>query len=169
MEIKQFTFNSIPASLEEFKALPQAGLTDPFAVAALAILAFNMYSSDRDLAYAALDAIKGPNPLSPMDKQFIRDRFMDGKDYVAHSYFEGTSPENNYQPSLPLTVTVSEQKYSRDQEAQGYLKLFLKSSGADSERGMTLRNKPSTGQWFLWDHAGILSGIRMPAAQDDWA
>ncbi len=34
---------------------------------------------------------------------------------------------------------------------------------------MKLRQKASTGQWFLWEYSSILSGIRIPAAQDPWA
>ena len=31
------------------------------------------------------------------------------------------------------------------------------------------QEKPSTGEWFLWEYSSILSGIRIPAAQDPWA
>ena len=49
------------------------------------------------------------------------------------------------------------------------MRVFLKTAGADSPRPMKLRQKASTGQWFLWDYSSILSGIRIPAAQDPWA
>ena len=39
----------------------------------------------------------------------------------------------------------------------------------DSPRPMKLRQKASTGQWFLWEYSSIFSGIRIPAAQDPWA
>ena len=47
--------------------------------------------------------------------------------------------------------------------------LYLKSGGADSERPVTLRHKPSTDEWFLWNHTGILAGIRTPKSADPWA
>ena len=36
-------------------------------------------------------------------------------------------------------------------------------------RPMKLRQKASTGEWFLWEYSSILSGIRIPAAEDPWA
>ena len=32
-----------------------------------------------------------------------------------------------------------------------------------------LTQKPSTGEWFLWEYSSPLSGIRIPASQDPWA
>ena len=42
-------------------------------------------------------------------------------------------------------------------------------AGADSPRPMKLRQKASTGEWFLWEYSSILSGIRIPAAEDPWS
>ena len=114
-----------------------------------------------------MNVLKGPEPLSERDKQFINDRFMDGKDYVMRSYFEGTSPENNYAISAPYQIEVTELPNSREND--GYVRLFLKSSGADSLRYVVLRNKPSTGEWFLWEFQGITMDIRIPKEQDKWA
>jgi len=36
-------------------------------------------------------------------------------------------------------------------------------------RPIKLRQKPSTGEWFLWEYSSPLSGIRIPAAEDPWA
>ena len=49
------------------------------------------------------------------------------------------------------------------------LRLFIATPGADSPRPIKLRQKPSTGEWFLWEYSSPLSGIRIPAAQDPWA
>ena len=46
--------------------------------------------------------------------------------------------------------------------------LYVKSSGADNPRGIKLRKKPSTGQWFLND-IQCLSEIKEPAEEDPWA
>ena len=74
----------------------------------------------------------------------IRDR-----DYAPRSYYEGATPENDYQPSVPYSIVIIETPYSRDNESQGYLKLYVKSGGADSPRPIELRQKKSTGEWFL--------------------
>ncbi|MBO4848399.1 MAG: hypothetical protein J5586_04520 [Clostridia bacterium] len=162
-------FVKLPESLDELKSLPGADLKDPYWVAAFAVAAFCEYPHNKDNALEMINYLKGPRPLVPSDISFIRDRYMDGNDYVPRSYFEGTSPENDYTPSVPYTVNVMELAHSRDQFGEGYLRLFLRSSGADSERYVVLRNKPSTQQWFLWTYEGILSGIRQPQSKNEWA
>ena len=105
--------------------------------------------------------------MSVMDKQFIADRFRD-KDYVPRSYFEGATPQNNYEPNRPYKLVIAENPYSRDQLKDGYLTLHVKSGGADSARQIKLRTKPSTGQWFLWEQF-LLADIRKPVSADPWA
>ena len=39
---------------------------------------------------------------------------------------------------------------------------------AACEHGAITQN-PKTGEWFLWEYSSILSGIRIPAAEDPWA
>ena len=51
---------------------------------------------------------------------------------------------------------------------EGYRIMDLKSSGADTARTITLRNKPSTGEWFLWEQT-LLAMIREPKSKDPWA
>lgn len=168
MPSKTFTFAALPKTADELRALPEAEMKDPFAVAALAVAALCAYPADKQASIEMLNALKGPSKLSPMDEQFIRDRFMD-KDYVPRSYFKGAAPANNYTPDTPYTIEVQESAHSRDQEGEGYLVLYLQSGGADSARPIKLRTKPSTGEWFLWEFSGILASIRIPAAEDAWA
>ena len=49
----------------------------------------------------------------------------------------------------------------------GWCTLWMHSGGADNDREVKLRQKPSTGQWFL-NQILFLSDIRTPAAQDKW-
>lgn len=160
-------FNKLPKTVDELKALDAFDMTDPFKVAAYAVAALCEYPENKDNCTAMLNLLKGPSPLSNMDLQFIRDRFMDGKDYVPRSYFAGATPANNYAPEMPLRITVKDNPYSRDND--GYIVLYMTSGGADSPRQITLRNKPSTGEWFLWNFGGVLMSIRIPVAQDPWA
>lgn len=111
-----------------------------------------------------MNYLKGPQPLSPREIQFINERLHD-KEYLPSSFFEGTTPENGYEPDKPYVVTVSATPISYDET--GYAKLFLKSSGADSPRPVQLRQKPSTGEWYLWEQM-ILSDIRQPVSADPW-
>ena len=161
---ERIVFDTMPASLEEFKNLQQAAMDTPFKTAAMAVLAFTYYPVDKAMSLAMLDFIKGPKPLSPMEKQFIADRFMD-KDYVPRSYFEGATPANDYEPAEPYTIIVSENPYSYQNE--GYATLYMTSGGADSPRSVQLR-KAKDGKWYLWDQF-LLADIRKPDSADPWA
>ena len=163
MEKQTFTFESLPKNVEELKGIKEAAMTTPFMTAALAVAVLCNYGSDAQVTFDMLDYLKGPQPLSAYDKQFLRDR-LGGKEYKPYSYFEGSSPQNNYEPSKPYIITVSDNPYSYTNE--GYATLYLKSTGADAERPVQLRRKGE--QWFLWQ-ISFLSDIRTPAKDDSWA
>ncbi|MBP5492668.1 MAG: hypothetical protein J6Y08_07475 [Clostridiales bacterium] len=164
---KTVVFDEMPETLEQMQALPGASLTDPLEVAALTVAALCVYPSNKDESIRMLNFLKGPQPLSNYDIQFLRDRFMDA-DYVPRSYMNGATPQNNYMPQRPFSVTVFETPHSRDNINEGYLTIYITSGGADSPRYVRLRTKPSTGQWFLWEQF-LLSGIRIPDAANPWA
>jgi len=157
-------FTILPNNLDEFKAMPQAAMSTPFETAAMTVLAFCCYPDDPNTSLAMLDFLRGPKPLSPYEKSFIKDRFSD-KDYVPRSYFDGATPANDYVPSEPYTVKVSSNPYSYANE--GYAKLFVTSGGADSPREIVLR-EAKDGKWYLWDQM-ILGGIREPESANPWA
>lgn len=113
-----------------------------------------------------LDFLKGAEDLSPYEKQFIKERLRDGKVYKCFSYFAGANPANNYTPTMPYTFTVSASPYSFTTEY--WATLYVTSGGADSPRTIKLREKPSTGQWFL-NEIQYLSDIRLPVGSDPWA
>ena len=161
---QSFTFQAIPQNAAELAALPEAALTSPFQAAALTVLALMRYVQDAQAGIELLNHLKGPQPLSPYEQQFLRDRLRD-KLYLPNSYFAGATPQNNYIPSLPLTITVMEDPYSYAEA--GYAKLLVRSSGADQPRPIKLRAKGQT-QWFLWEQF-LLSDIRQPVADDPWA
>lgn len=160
----KITWNSLPETLDGFKLLPEAKLDTPFATAALTILAFCFYPENKDLSLQMLDFLRGPRPLSVMDKQFIADRFRD-KDYVPRSYFVGATPQNNYLPSEPYSIVVSENPYSYQNE--GYATLYITSGGADSPRSVQLR-LAKDGKWYLWEQY-LLADIRKPESENPWA
>jgi len=157
--------HDLRVNLAQLQSMPEASLKEPQNTAALTIAALCIYPIDKNASLEMLSFLQGPRELTPYDKQFIQDRFRD-KDYVPRSYFEGATPNNNYEPSVPYTITLFENPYSRSQE--GYLTLHVNSGGADSPRQIKLRLKPSTGQWFLWEQF-LLSDIRKPVSADPWA
>ena len=161
------TLRALPVNLAQLQAMPEGALRQPEHTAALTVAALCIYPIKREAALEMLNFLQGPRGVTPYDRQFLADRFRD-KDYVPRSYFAGAVPENNYEPSEPYTVTVFENPYSRTQINEGYLTLHIRSGGADSPRQIKLRNKPSTGQWFLWEQF-LLSDIRKPVSADPWA
>ena len=160
-----FTFAALPESLQEMQALPEAALTNPFQTAALTVCALCVYAADKGIGTEMLNWLRGPRPLSPMEISFLNDRFRDGQTYVPFSYFKGATPENDYTPAQPFTLTVESNPYSDANE--GYKKLFVQSGGADSLREIVLRRK-GDGTWLLWDQM-LLAGIRKPKSDDPWA
>ncbi|MBR5724854.1 MAG: hypothetical protein IKX62_05715 [Bacteroidales bacterium] len=161
---RSFTFPALPRDLDSLKALPEATLQDAYGVAALTIAALVRYETDPEACFEMLNWLKGPDPLTPADKIFLRER-LQGKEYKPRSFFSGAVPDNNYTPSGPWTMKVHSNPYSFQNE--NWAVLYLQSGGADNERPVKLRKKPSTGQWFLND-IQCLSDIRLPASEDKW-
>ncbi len=163
---ERFTFTSVPQSLAELQALPEASLDTPFKTAALTVLALCLYKNNNiEASLEILDFLKGPENVSPYEKQFYKER-LTGKEYIPYSFFDGATPDNGYTPSEPLTISIYENPYSFDND--NWATLWLKSGGADNMRSIKFRKKPSTGQWFLND-IQCLSEIRVPKEADIWA
>lgn len=161
---KTFTFNALPESLAQLQALPEASLDSPFKTAALTVLALCAYAAAPEIGIEMINFLMGPEELSTYDKSFLKDRFMGNKYYKPFSYFAGTSPENDYTPSEPFTITIKTNPYSYQED--NYAVMKLKSSGADSERDVKCRRKGN--QWFLHSQQ-LLPDIRIPKSQDKWA
>lgn len=160
-----FTFSSIPSSVDALKSLPEAKLDTAFKTTALVMIALAHYETNPEETHAMLDYLKGPESFSTPEKTFLKER-LNGKEYKIRSYFKGSTPENNYTPAIPYVIDIIENPYSFDNE--NWATLWVKSSGADNERQIKLRRKPSTGEWFLND-IQCLSDVRPPASDNPWA
>ena len=135
-----FTFYTIPANTSELRALPEAALDSAFKTTALTLLALCRYEQDAAAAIEMLNFLKGPAEVSTYEKQFLQDRLR-GKGYKPRSFFAGATQDNAYQPTVPYTITVSENPYSFDTE--NWATLYVTSGGADAPRPVKLRKKPS--------------------------
>lgn len=162
--IKTYTFYNLPESLQDLQALPEANMKDPYGVAALTIAALCRYETNPDACYEMLDWLKGPEDLSNYERQFIRER-LQGKGYKPRSFFQGATPANSYSPTQPYKLTPVSNPYTFQED--GWATIYLRSGGADSPRPIKLRQKKSTGEWFLND-IQCLSDIRTPANEDPW-
>lgn len=162
--VQTFTFETLPENLAQLQALPEAALVSPFQTAALTICALCAYGVNKEIGAEMLNWLRGPRPLSNYDISFLNDRFREGQ-YVPISFFAGATPENDYTPHRPFTLTVEAGPYA--DANPGYKKLHLRSGGADNAREIVLRQK-GDGTWWLWDQF-LLSGIRTPKSADPWA
>ena len=60
-----FTFTSLPESLAEMQALPEASLDTPFKTAALTVLALCAYAADRNIGTEMLNWLRGTGHFFP--------------------------------------------------------------------------------------------------------
>lgn len=159
----KYVFNVMPQNEKDMQALvDQFGLSDRHNTTAFFMAAYVRYAEDADDGLAMIDVVKGPQPLSDSEKAFIKERLADKK-YLPKSYFEGATPENNYQPDSPWTIVVSDEAVSAP---EGYSYTTVSSGGADSPRRVCLRIKGDS--HYLWEYNGVLLGIRLPAEEDPW-
>ncbi len=143
----EIVFEHIPETLEEFTALPQAELSTPFDTAALTVLALCTYPKDKELSFAMLDYLRGPRPMNNVERHLIEDHFTQ-QSYIPRSYFDGATPDNEYTPSEPYTVRVSDDQMSY--LTKGHATMNLRSGGAESPRKVNLRQGDDD-KWYLWE------------------
>lgn len=82
---------------------------------------------------------------------------IESSPYIVRSYFAGATPENGYAldpNNLEITIT-------RVDPGDGYTKIFVQSSGADSPRPITLKLNDS-GLWQVDEFSSIYAGVRSP-------
>jgi len=164
---KAFTFTALPMTQAEFTSLPQAQMQDPYETAAMFVLALNAYVRDQAEAVAMMNFLKGPSPMSGRELQALKTELgQAGKGaHLAQSYLAGATPQNDYMPTQPYTVNVSDNPYSYDNA--GYAKLYVSCGGADTPRPITLR-QAKEGKWYLWEQF-LLTGIRKAESSNPWA
>ena len=164
------TFAEMPETLAQFTALPQAAMQNPFDTVALIVAALCVYPLDKDECMAMINYLRGPNPMSQRDIIFLRDRMAQNNKarFLGASYLNGATPQNDYSPVAPYTVTVSEHPYSYTNE--GIVSLHVRSGGADAPRAVTTR-LAKDGKWYLWqtEYHTLLLDIRAPESTNPWA
>lgn len=158
-----FTFTSMPQNAADVRELLDVyPLNNKYNTAALFIAALVRYVENPEDGVNMIDALKGPKPLSTMDKAFLKDRFSDKK-YLAKSYFEGAKPENGYEPEKPWELVIYDDPMS---PPEGYSYVNIKSSGSENPRRIVMRKKDS--EHFLWEYNGALLSIHLPKEEDPW-
>ena len=162
-------YDKIYSSKDEISNLKR---DNAFEVVGLVIHALCNYDSkNENVCFEMLQELMGEyQPISNLFKQQIKDRMLQNDKYsfIGKSYFKGANPDNDYTPSNPLSIEVKENPYSYENE--GYVRLFVKSGGADSDRPITVR-KTKDGNYMLWSDSvlGLLSDIKKPESTNPWA
>ena len=65
------SFNELPKNLAQLQALPESSLDTPFKTAALTVCALCAYAANKDAGIEMLNFLKGPQPLSNLELQFL--------------------------------------------------------------------------------------------------
>ena len=83
------------------------------------------------------------------------------------NYLKGPSPVSTMDVQF-LRDRLVGKTYKPRSYVETLATLYIKSGGADSPRPISMRKKPSTGQWFVTQF-GFLADIRVPVSEDPWA
>ena len=157
----------IPGNLDEFKELYATLPDSPVAAAAAMILALLLYSENSEEGAKALSLAAHPDHLvATGETERLNQHSLNllkmqikGKSYHMQSYFKNTSTANNYAlPPAPCLLEFSTNPHSTS-AGEGYLKLFIQSSGADSPRPLSVKID-GTGKWKAVEWSSLLSGIK---------
>ncbi len=174
---------NLPATADEFVAMRDRLAKTPEGGAAMFVVALLKYAEDQNVGTDFLtisidgkwlmddkNGYKGKSVLR-LYMQNLRERIVE-KPYVARSYVQGTSPENEYVlPDYPITIKVFDQTVDADinkanAEKGGAVKYFVHSTGADSPRPIQLK-KNNRGLWKAYDWGSLLLGVRPPVKKTD--
>lgn len=186
--VKQYsyTFSTIPTCYED---IVQYKLDSPYKTMALLALAFRTWTPENQtdceemLSYLTNTATEKPGakdaqghklcyPFQEYNpwKSFLYDRMTQNDKYrfIGNAYLNGASPDNNYTPSTPITVTVRQSVYDPYREADGngpLLKQVLISiDGADNDR-YSLFYEDQRGDWRVFgdNWKGLLADVKEQA------
>jgi hypothetical protein len=178
-ELPCISIEKIPSTLEEFITLRDELALTPQGGATMLIIACIMYTRDSELGEQCLVIalahdllVKGSTykgyALSFKAKKFIQECIGkdSGKAYIPCSYIKGTGPENGYRlPDGKLVFEYSYNQFSGDME-QGVFKVFVRCTGADSPRPVTL-TRNDKGIWKAYAWHSLLVTVKPPLFKDD--
>jgi hypothetical protein len=157
--VKTFTYYNLPENIQDLQALQEGNRKDAYGVAAMTVTALCRYETNPEECFKMLNWLKGEEPLTSFEKEFLRDRLA-GKGYKARSYFAGATPENGYTPSMPYKLTPVSNPYTFQED--GWATVSLRSGNSEKLRAVKLRQKKSTGEWFLNDIQCVDDDIPAP-------
>ncbi len=161
--------NKIPDNIDEFVTMRNELATTPEGGAAIFIMAMILFGKDRKFGeqafVVALDSYnlsasqngyKGFVPSNSL--KFHLDRFA-SKPYWGHTYILGTHFEEAYK--LPNELKVETSRNPSSQQSNGDIKVFVKCTGADMPRPITMRVNDK-GFWKAYECSSMFVDMRAP-------
>lgn len=121
------------------------------------VAALNIMAGNPDEGRKAMMML---NPETPESTLRLAESQLAASPWIMGSYFQGTSPGNNYLiPDEPV-INITMNPYSGSSE-DGSVKFFVACSGADSPRPVTVRSGKN-GLWYPGEWSSLIVGIRKP-------
>ena len=178
VDVKQarISFDKLPASPEELRAIDRTGENGKFLTFALLICAFKTWRKDDQNTCEAMmrELLNSPTVkdcYSNFTREFVKDRMLqnDKWEYIADAYFDGADNTNGYTPIEPLTITVREFPYLPQTSTMygtqlSIDKLVTEFKGADSSRNISVYQDPHDNKWYVFSdsYKGLLADIKAP-------
>lgn len=172
------TVQTMPTSPDAFIELREQIAKTPEGGATMAILAMMTFVENETLGKQfltiALDrsqiesgnVYKGYAPQRSFNYHLSRMKDP-GRKHLYRSYIVGTSPESNYQASLPYRFSFTRNRYSvikRDDEGNPVqVKVFAACSGASSPRPLAMK-KNASGIWKAYEMSSLFLDVQAPAS-----
>lgn len=163
---------SEPNSIDEFTKMRDEMAKTPEGGAAMFIMAMRKYQANpkENIGYlivsidrSRLDESNGEDSykgftIASSDKWTVKTQ-LTKNNYLANSYFKGTSNQNGYTAKAPFIVECKKNQYSEIDA--NTIKIFVKCSGADTPRPITLV-KNDKGIWKAKEFSSLLVGVKAP-------
>lgn len=178
VDVKQakISFDRLPETPEELKAIDRSGENGKFLTFALLICAFKTWRKDDQNTCEAMmrELLNSPTVkdcYNNFSKEFVKDRMLqnDKWEYIADAYFDGAENTNGYIPSKPLTITIKEFPYLPQTSTMYGVnlsidKLVTEFKGADTSRSISVYQDPTDRKWYVWSdsYKGLLADIKEP-------
>lgn len=159
----------LPETMEEFEARVAEKALEPKQAVKLWFDAVFVYLNvDKELGAQMIT-------LMTKDKEWQKKTYfmaaLKERPYIFRSYAKDSSPDNDYEMNpnkYELVVEKTDRKPYADKEEDEYVKMFLKSSGADSARPIVFQRN-IRGEYKVYEFSSIYVGIRPPKTQADAA
>ena len=178
-----YTFSTVPTNAEE---IAQYKLDSPYKTMALLIMAYRTWTPDNETdCLQMLDyltdtgsVIAGTEEKCPFSQykpwiSALHDRMTqnDKYRYIGNAYLGGATPENNYTPDEPITVTLRQSVYDPYAQATDWApeqkQVLIFFPGADNER-YCLFFQDDNGDWkvFRSSWQNLLADVKTAAADE---